>query len=646
MKALKIGLTGVLLVWLLAAGFLPAGGALAQSAAPLGGESGVVVELLTQDFEVSDNGGFTAVIDHRERILTPAAARARAIHTLNYFQTHGRGVDSLEVLGAYTQKPDKRTVPIQGLGAEGARIALTRGMPEGKLLFQDVAVGDVLVLRYRIKRSVGVFPGNFEDFLIVPTEAVQSMRVSYSLPNQFNLKADAGGSPNWAAQPVEQRDGRNVYAWRYQGAELGRLEQGAVAAADTQPYLAVSTFADYRAMALAYESLAGMAAGGGAVKVPQIDALAATITAGTDDVERKAVLIAQWVQSNIRYVALPVTVSTATPESPLTVLNQKYGDCKGHVALTAALLEAAGVASTAALVHAGNAFRLQSVATLGAFNHVVNYVPALERFFDTTAKDTSPEFLPTAVMGKTALLTKTGKTLQTPASQLATLGGSTVLTLGGAGGGEVTHRAVFGGAYAQSMRSRWQAVSPLEAEKSMRLLMHKQGWDVTAVRRLTDPKTDSKSSPSDPAPFEVVWAAQLEPTSMKVLPYALPLGTGSLSGIGNAVQELLFEAERTQDFSCLPVNISESLSLTLSEGLPAPALVTPANVNFKSAGYHYTASYEVVAQVVRVTRVLKSSRSTAVCKAAEYADLRAFLLRVGQDLRAQLIVAVPTAAGR
>ncbi|UUZ51062.1 hypothetical protein LP420_16665 [Massilia sp. B-10] len=45
----------------------------------------------------------------------------------------------------------------------------------------------------------------------------------------------------------------------------------------------------------------------------------------------------------------------------------------------------AGIASTAVLLNNGNTYRLPEVPTMGIFNHVINFIPALDLYLDPTA---------------------------------------------------------------------------------------------------------------------------------------------------------------------------------------------------------------------------------------------------------------------
>ena len=98
---------------------------------------------------------------------------------------------------------------------------------------------------------------------------------------------------------------------------------------DTDPQYTISTFADYSAVAAAYRQMAS----GKVAVTPRVQALADEITVGTKDRREQAHLIYDWVSKHIRYVAIFLGNGGYEPHDAATVLENRYGDCKDHVAL-------------------------------------------------------------------------------------------------------------------------------------------------------------------------------------------------------------------------------------------------------------------------------------------------------------------------
>jgi len=595
--------------------------------APLGlTNADVITEWASQEFEINADGGFVALIDHRERVLTADAARVRATHRLSYFQTRGRSVDRLEIVDAYTQKPNGTTLRLPGLAQGGTRVPLAAGLPSGALVFPDVQAGDLLVLRYKVFRTGGVFQGQFEDFVLPPAEAVKAMRVRYKVPNKFTLQSDA---PGWQAAAVRQQGDYRIHEWNFQGPGRPRAEQGAVALSDFGNQLSVSTFAGWKDMARAYAASIESAA----EVAPQIAAIVSQVTTGLTEPRRKALALAEWVRANIRYVALPVTVASATPDKLALILANRYTECKGHVALLHALLQAADIDSTPALLNVGDAYALGQVATLGALNHVVNYLPTLDLFIDTTAKESSGSYLPDTILGKSALLVKSGVFKSTPTSQEGAVSSSTKWGFMGDEGLALQHEVVFSGALAEPSRRSIKGLPEAEMRKAVTSMLQAQSADVKELVQVAVDTLDGSSATG--AAFGLKLRALLEPDAERTRTW-VALRTGSFKGILGPVQHWLTEPTRSQPFVCPAISIKETLELKL--GRKGSAQSIPQNVDVSAVGYRYRATYTVSENQVRVERSLESQRSGRVCTPEDYRVLKPMLLAIQRDQRSILVL--------
>ena len=64
--------------------------------------------------------------------------------------------------------------------------------------------------------------------------------------------------------------------------------------------------------------------------------------------------------------------------SASAILANRYGDCKDHVALYGALLDAVGIRNEPALISSGSIYTLPSVPGYGVINHVITWLPDLQ----------------------------------------------------------------------------------------------------------------------------------------------------------------------------------------------------------------------------------------------------------------------------
>jgi transglutaminase-like putative cysteine protease len=106
----------------------------------------------------------------------------------------------------------------------------------------------------------------------------------------------------------------------------------------------------------------------------KVNALIDGVTDKTEKVKR----IYKFMQSTCRYVCVTVGISGIQSETAENVARLGYGDCKGLVNYTSALLKAAGIPSYYTLVRAGkNAEEVQEDFPSDRFNHIILCVPMI-----------------------------------------------------------------------------------------------------------------------------------------------------------------------------------------------------------------------------------------------------------------------------
>jgi transglutaminase-like putative cysteine protease len=375
-----------------------------------GTDTAITVEKDLRTYFINEDGSFLADHEIVALINEERGIRGYSQRSLSYNKT----LESLEIVEAFTQKPDGRKVPVKPdqIKEQQERESSDAPMFQDTLvkvvIFAEVAIGDRLVLQYKTRRSTALFPRHFESLSHPPFHPIGQFTLVYNLPKSMPLHADARGFK--ATEPVVAA-GRKIYRWDNVPEKKERFESGSVSYQDYGQYLAVSTFPDFAAFAQAYDARAKTHV------TPQIRELAETVTTGLVSPRDKAIALNDWVRKNIRYVAVYVGPGGVVPHSVETILANRYGDCKDHVAILEALLAAVGIESTPALLNAQNAYTLPKVPTLGVFNHVMTYIPSLDLFLDSTAQSVAGGYLPLSSLDKPVLFSKSGEMGRTPVSQ-------------------------------------------------------------------------------------------------------------------------------------------------------------------------------------------------------------------------------------
>jgi len=105
---------------------------------------------------------------------------------------------------------------------------------------------------------------------------------------------------------------------------------------------------------------------------PQITQEVATLTASTQSPLEKIKALAQFVQHDIRYVAIELGIGGWQPHAASEIFAHRYGDCKDKATLLSSMLSQIGVESFYVVINSERgSVTPQIPANIGGFNHAV-----------------------------------------------------------------------------------------------------------------------------------------------------------------------------------------------------------------------------------------------------------------------------------
>ncbi len=355
----------------------------------------IAIKLAADEITVDKEGLFTQT-SHLE--ITPsndAAAKGVAQQAFAFSEE----IEELDVAEAYTLKADGKQLPVEPskifvqAPQNAAQAPMFSDRKAKVVVFPDVAANDTLVLTLVRHRKQALFPGQFFDVHVYPKlTAWIEARGTITMPKSLPLKTEGQG-----VTVERQNDGDTViYRWHYAAPNPPSEDVGAIAPIDREPRLFVSTFKNYDELGRAYAALAMPKA----AVTPKVQALADEISAGGSDRRAQAQKMYEWVSQHIRYVGIELGRGGVVPHDADTVVANGYGDCKDHVVLFAALLEAKGIKSEMVLINLGNSYALPEAPTLAQLNHVITWLPEFKLYADTTAAVAPFGTLPFAEYGK------------------------------------------------------------------------------------------------------------------------------------------------------------------------------------------------------------------------------------------------------
>ena len=584
----------------------------------------LVIDKYIQHFRVAADGSYRLTVDHAKTIVLQRAVQEHS----QYYISYNRTLDQIASIKAYTRKPNGRQVPVLPEHIKDQQEAASSDAPMFQdtrlkiIVFPDIEAGDQLVVHYVLRRHTPLFPGHFEDLSFSPFFANPQFQLIYDLPASMPLYADAVG---FAHVAIASAPGRKRYQWHYIDGPNARLESGSVSYVDYGKRLAVSTFPGYPAFAQAYAARAA----GQARVTSAIAALAARLVAGLAEPRARALALSNWVRTHIRYVGVYVGPGGVVPHAAATVLANRFGDCKDHAVLLEALLHAAGIDSSAVLVNSGNAYRLPATPTLGIFNHVITYVPALELFLDSTAESIAAGYLPTGVMGKPVLLVNTGMLAHTPPHQNERSRSFTWFAIDKKGRSTFSMAKISEGAVAEPYR---QAVRDTkEADRKLFVEQLLQGFGQRGEGEFDAGKLDGIGDE-----YSMRLNGSSENFASLPGPVGLPTSFNFWGGLGETVLAFGQERARTQDFACPAFDTEEETGFTFPEGVNIIAL--PKSVALHDANINYSARYTRRDNIVVVQRHATFRHHGMVCTAADYQRMQPLLERMLGDLKSQVII--------
>lgn len=572
---------------------------------------------------------YEQVIDFTWRAIDQAGAASLGQQYLSYNTAR----QSLDVLEA-------ETVPASGAPVKltAADIKVQDGVlggvsfPEQKLLqltFPKLAAGDAIRLRYRLRQNLLDLPGGMSHMLFLREDVIRDdSRVTIHYPAALPLQVAVNKLQPQSAPDAGDNGAERTRDWTYRNTDTVTPEPNTVNGWQHTPYLMLSTFADWKAVADAYQRGAAPKA----AVTPAISALAAQIVGAATSERQQSELLYDWVRKNIRYVASYVGNGGWVPNDAASVLQNRYGDCKDHAALLEALLEARGIASSQVLLMADRDNYVLPPIPAMWFNHAISYIPSLGLFLDSTDATMPFGLLPEADADKQALVTRDfSAPMRTPQAGAAALRVERRVRIKLAADGSAQRSTdITGyGLSAVSLRQFMDSIGRGKEGDWVKRTLTSNGYEGDGSLELLP------AAPDGALALRYVERIRnyLSQPEAGVLPFVPGLGGPvALNGIVNRFNE----PQRSRDARCENLNVHDVIEIELAPEMQV--LYVPKDLTLDSAGLHFDARYERVgANGYRLTRSVNADAARAWCSPEQYQVLRPLMNRIGKALNARLV---------
>jgi transglutaminase-like putative cysteine protease len=565
--------------------------------------------------------------------LIVRAKSTQAVEGLRQYQlSHSTSAQQLEVLEARTLKADGRAIPVppgnfqvatQG-GSEG-RSAPISDFRTTTVLFPELAVGDAIAIRFRMKTIEPLFPGRVSLHDVFSRDApFDDVFVTVDAPIGLAARFEGPG----LRQEVKEAGGRRVVEWRLEQRTPRRPPRQDFGAwrPDSEPSYFYSTFTSHADIAQQY----AMRAAPKAVPTPRTRELAATIVGSATAPREQAKRLYEWVATQITYLGNCVGIGAVVPREQAFVLDNKLGDCKDKATLLQALLAARGIESHPVLVNASNIWELTKVPVLALVNHVIVYIPSLSLFADPTDDGMPFGWLPRVVAGKPALAAAPGVPARTPMppeveSQQMTMRAA----IGAEGGitGEV--EVVLAGYGAIDMRRGLRSATRDRIDE----------WAKGAFRgRGQDPRVELDHEDPKPLAATFRYRARIDVKGMLRWPGA---GAFAIGPLFHSAHPIAGVAQNSlgpwpdHEIVCGSVKTSERHELTLPDGMNVLSL--PQGTAFSAPLVTYESRYTLEGRVLRAERTLDDRMGGPVCTPEVGRAFGVQMAPVVKDLQQQVL---------
>ena len=582
------------------------------------------------DYVVESDGRLAETHAWSKTILKESALDSHKSTTVSY----SHSAQQAEILSAYTLKASGQRVDVP---KDNYQVQVNKGREKDApvysdwasttVVFPDVAVGDSVVIQYRLRQTEPMFPGQFSTSQqFYRNAANDDVRVTFDLPASMPVRYRA----NQMAEKLSEAAGRRRIEWTFSNPQAIKLTRRDYSVFDPEKEVgyAISSFANHAEIASAY----GARALPKAAVSERISKLAAEIVGQRKDKRAQAQALYEWVAANITYGGNCIGIGAVVPRDVDFVLDNKMGDCKDHATLLQALLAAQGIRSTQALVNAGSGYRLQSIPVASQVNHVINYLPDFALFVDSTSDSTPFGLLPYSVQDKPVLLVEGHrdglKTPVQPASQHRQVMRNTQKI---SADGSISGRLEVeqNGPSALATRDWARKLTKDAEEELLKEVFRSQGLVGQGQFSKDDPK-----QLSDHFRYQASYSAEK---------YLKVQGSGGfyihpVPQMASTIAALLqgdTQPENQADITCSGGSLIEEYDIELPKG--RKILAVPENANINSRWLKYVATYQQQGNRIKVRRMLEDRTPGNVCSPEMMAEFKVTAEKVLDNLKGQVL---------
>jgi hypothetical protein len=581
-------------------------------------------------YSINADASHVETHDWTTKVLQERAVEGVKSHAISY----STSIQKVEILHAYTLKADGRRIDAP---KSNYQLEVNSGKDKDAPVFSDistltvvfpeVAVGDTIAFAYKLTQTEPMFPGHFSVMnTFSKLSAFDDVKVTIDAPASLSAQYEA----REMAEQRSEKDGRVTLQWTFQNKQpvKSKRRDWSVYDVEQEPGYSFSTFKSYAEIAEAY----GARARPRAAVTERVQKLADEIAKNQKTPREQARALYDWVATNITYAGNCIGVGAVVPHDIPFILDNRMGDCKDHATLLQALLAAKGIESTQALVNAGSIYRLPKIPVVSSVNHVINYLPGLNVFADSTSQTTPFGMLPLSDIGKQVLLVDGFRDgFRTPVPSIGSnqqhMKSVIRIDADGKASGEID--VSLNGMFAASSRASLRNMPLDRIDEVVENVFRGMGYIGSGKAHLDDPKglLDSYHYKVN---FEVKDLVQLPgPGAFHIFPLfntEAPV-TGYLAAAT--------EAEESVDTVCWSGMTVEEYTYHFPKSMKI--LSVPDDMKVENDYLSYKASYRLKGDTLTVKRTIDDRTPGNICPPVMASAYKKFAIQVSKNVKAQVL---------
>ena len=549
--------------------------------------------------------------------------------------TYSTSIEKAEVLEAYTRKADGRRIDapksnfqVEVNSGKDKDAPVYSDLTTLTVVFPEVTAGDTVVFSYKVTQVEAMFPGQFSVMEVFPKAAAyDDVRIRIDWPASLWTQYE---TRELTETEKSEKDGRKVLEWTFQNKQPIKSTRKNFTVYDVEkdPGYAFSTFKSYAEIAKAY----GARARPKAAVTDRIQQLADELAKDRKTPREQAKALYDWVATKISYAGNCIGVGAVVPHDLPFVLDNRMGDCKDHATLLQALLAAKGIPSTQGLVNAGSVYQLPKIPVVSIVNHVINYIPSLELYADSTSETTPFGMLPFSAADKPVLLVD-GFTagIRTPPLPPGTnqqhMTSVVKINPDGSITGDVA--VALKGMFAVNSRARLRHLPKEQEDELVKNVFKSSGYIGNGQFDKEDP-----TELLDTYAYKV----KLELKEFMQWPGAGAFNISPLFYNEAPISHFLgpaIEPEETVDVACSSGVSVEEYTYQFPKNMKVLAI--PENLAVSNDFLSYRATYRLKGNTLRVKRILDDKTHGNVCPPAMSSAYKQFATKVLQNVKAQVV---------